>query len=343
MIGGKIVHFFEKMPSLMALVVLCTTLCGVVAAQPAQYTNDKLYRAAVDTIQSSDGGYVVTFSDNTWNYYNPQLESIENMDIYKENWSTSSLFAYPNVSLSDLPEVLEIKLVDNLGEFAVPFKGRVISKYGPRRGRNHNGIDVPLDRGEPILSAFDGKVRFARWNSGGFGYLIIIRHTNGLESYSAHLSRLNVKAGDIVRAGQIIGYGGNTGRSSGPHLHYELRYKDHAFDPERIIDFESGTIRYTNFALEKSFFNIRSRASETLDEDDVEIATASELLATADDIARGVQEEAVRQAATYHTIKSGDVLSRIAERYGVTVSKICELNGITRTTTLKLGRKLRIK
>ncbi len=340
---GKVVDFYRLSLNLLALMCLSMLLNLAANAQIAQYTNDQLSNRVCDTLPSREGGYVITFSDNTWKYYNPQLAFIEEMDIYKENWDEGSLFAYRNVELSDLPEVLEIKLVDNLFGFAVPFQGNIISKYGPRRGRNHNGVDVPLERGEPVCSAFDGKVRFSGWNSGGFGYLIIIRHTNGLESYYAHLSRLNVERNDLVRAGQIIGYGGNTGRSFGPHLHFELRYKDHAFDPERIIDFQRGALRYTNFALEKSFFNIHSRATETLDDGDIDIATTGEILASADDIARGVKEEQIRQAATYHTIKSGDVLGRIAERYGVTVSQLCKLNNITRTTTLKIGRKLRIK
>ncbi|MEG0162628.1 MAG: M23 family metallopeptidase [Mucinivorans sp.] len=225
----------------------------------------------------------------------------------------------------------------------------MISKYGPRGRRNHKGVDVPLRMGEPVLAAFDGKVRYAKFNSGGFGYLVILRHKNGLETYSAHLSRINVKVDDYVKAGQVIGFGGQTGRARGPHLHFEMRYCDQVFDPEFIFDFVGGTIRYTNFALEKKFFNIHSRASEMLEdiEDDL---TGEDILAAADDSVgmRVIENKPpVKKPATsgavYHYVKSGDMLGKLALKYGVSVDQICRLSGITRNSMLNLKQKLRIK
>ena len=185
---------------------------------------------------------------------------------------------------------------------------------------------------------------------------MIVRHRNGLETWNAHLSKLNVKPNDYVKAGQVIGFSGNTGRSRGPHLHYEMRYQDQTFDPE------TGQLKYQTFALEKSFFNIHSRASEILEEEDEYDlplltsndsgdSTSQDIL---DQIAEAQQKEkkaAVQQkqagisssGAIYHTIKSGDMLGKLAIRYGVTIDQICRLNGITRNTVLRLGKKLRIK
>ena len=258
--------------------------------------------------------------------------------------------------------MVELKLVDDLAQFKSPVTGKVLSKYGPRRRRNHNGVDIPLRPGEPVYATFDGRVRYAKYNTGGYGNLVIVRHRNGLETWNAHLSKLNVKPNDYVKAGQVIGFSGNTGRSRGPHLHYEMRYQDQTFDPEFIVDFETGQLKYQTFALEKSFFNIHSRASEILEEEDEYDlplltsndsgdSTSQDIL---DQIAEAQQKEkkaAVQQkqagisssGAIYHTIKSGDMLGKLAIRYGVTIDQICRLNGITRNTVLRLGKKLRIK
>lgn len=162
------------------------------------------------------------------------------------------------------------------------------------------------------------------------GNLIIVRHDNGLETYYGHLSERLVQSGEWVEAGQIIGLGGSTGRSTGPHLHFETRYYGQAFDPERLIDFESGILRRQTFLLKKSFFDIRSNAGQDFD-DEAEVEKADK------------KEAAERAAVTYHTIKSGDTLGALARRYGTTVSKLCSLNGIKSTTILRLGRKLRVR
>lgn len=312
----------------------------------------------VDTIATQDHEtFVILFSNNTWKYYRPSLERLNDLEIYTRHWDTTQVFAYKSIELADLPPIVDLKLINTLGDFHYPIKGRVFSKYGPRGRRNHNGVDIPLKTGDPIHSVFDGRVRYAKFNGGGFGNLIIVRHTNGLETWYAHLSRNNVRAGDYVKAGQIIGYGGSTGRSRGPHLHFEMRYCDQTFDPEFILDFEAGNIRYQTFALEKSFFSIRSRATDQLEEDDdfenYAFAASEEggELTSEEIIARleSNQTKASGKAsqasgdAVYHKIVQNDYLGKLARRYGVTVGQICRLNNITENTTLKLGRTLRIK
>ena len=105
-----------------------------------------------------------------------------------------------------------------------PYVGKVYSKFGYRRGRRHQGTDIPLKSGTPVAAAFDGRVRMSSYVS-GYGNLVILRHENGLETFYGHLSKRQVSVGDWVRAGDIVGLGGSTGRSSGPHLHFETRYK----------------------------------------------------------------------------------------------------------------------
>lgn len=335
---------------LKTLLIVCgTLLIGLsVSAQQRRgvpdLTLEDLPRRPMDTIPTADPETkVIIYSNNTWEYYRPDLSRLENHPAFQTHWDTARLFAYRDIELTDLPEKIELKLIDSSFNFCSPVQGRVFSKYGPRRRRSHNGVDIPLKTGEPILAAFDGKVRIAEYNSGGFGNMVILRHPNGLETWYAHLAKHNVQPGDYVKAGQVIGYIGSTGRSRGSHLHFEMRYCDQSFDPEFLFDFENGMIRYQTFVLERSFFNIHSRASELLEEDEeFDVAT---FLAEADDstLIRAAKPQEEANKAVYHVVKKGDILGRIAQRHGTTVDRICKLNGISRTTTLRIGQRLRVK
>lgn len=322
---------------------------------PKQSSIEALPRIAVDTIESSsiNGSLVVLYSNNTWEYIHQDTTLINKSSVYSDNWDTSHIFSYKSIELTDLPENIEIKLIDNMDEFSPPTVGKVFSKYGIRRRAHHNGVDVPLKVGEPLKSIFDGKVRYAQYNSGGYGYLVIVRHANGLESWYAHLTKLNVNVNDNVKAGQIIGFSGNTGRSRGPHLHFELRYCDQTFDPEFLIDFETGTLKYQTFVLERSFFNIRSRATDILEDEEDEYYVNEVLYAQAIDsaaiqkaISTNGKSQAViaaKEGTQYHTVRSGDILGRIATKYGVSIEQICRLNNISRTTILRINQRLRIR
>ncbi len=345
------------------IVVLCSFSGQAQTRRPAAIPSapaiEQLPCRPLDTLPTDDPETrIVLYTNNTWSYLRPACP-LDSLPVYAQHWDTSQVFAYKSIAYDDLPPVVELNLVRDLSEFHAPIVGNVISKYGPRRRRNHNGADVPLRVGEPIYASFDGKVRYAKYNTGGFGYLVILRHPNGLETWHAHLSRLNVAVNEYVKAGQVIGFGGNTGRSRGPHLHFEMRYCDQTFDPEFIVDFPTGGLKYQTFALEKSFFNIHSRASEILEEDDEDdfpmLASAEgDSTLTSEQILERIAatqkpEKPKQQAsvgtnnAVYHTVRSGDMLGKLAIRYGVTVKKICDLNGIKPTTTLRIGQKLRIR
>ena len=162
--------------------------------------------------------------------------------------------------MSEMPKSVVIDLVDSLTSYHCPYQGSVHprGKYGPRRRRQHQGVDLPLKTGDPVYATFCGRVRISQYNRGGYGNLVIIRHDNGLETYYGHLSERLVEPDQWVEAGQIIGLGGSTGRSTGPHLHFETRYYGQSFDPERLIDFKNGTLSRETFLLKKSFFSIYS-------------------------------------------------------------------------------------
>lgn len=332
----------------LLLVVITTSLTAATRSVPSLETLPAL---AVDTVETNDrlNSKIVLYTNNTWKYLSQSLEdTLSQNDAYTTHWVPGEMFSFKDIPVSDIPEVIEVNLIKDLDEYHPPITGKVYSKYGWRNSRIHKGVDVPLKVGDPIYATFDARVRVAEYTTSGYGFLIILRHGNGLETWHGHLSRLNVEVGDYVKAGQVIGFGGSTGRSTGPHLHYEIRYCDQTFDPEYLIDFETGDLRYMTFSLEKSFLNTQSRASELLDEDDeFKMPTLDGKDSVSQDIVSAITKEAAvsaaEQRAVYHVIKSGDMLGKLARTYGVSIDQICRLNNISRTTTLRLGRRLRIK
>lgn len=155
-----------------------------------------------------------------------------------------------------MPDEININLIHDTSEFCFPVKKVKTSNYGWRWQRGHHGVDIGLKTGEPIHCAFGGVVRVAA-RMGGYGNCIVVRHPNGLETLYGHLSRIDVKPHQEVRAGQIIGLGGSTGNSTGPHLHFEVRFLYQPFDPEWILDFDTYKLRTRRLHLDKSYFGIR--------------------------------------------------------------------------------------
>ena len=272
---------------------------------------------------------VILYADNTWQYYKtPEYQKV--IGVFDENWTENVTNPY-SVKQEDLPSSWSIWLVDSLDQYHCPFIGDIHprGKFGPRRGRRHQGVDIPLKTGDPVYATFTGKVRMSKY-FGGFGNLIVIRHENGLETFYAHLSKRNVEVGDWVNAGDVIGLGGSSGRSTGPHLHFETRYNGFAFDPQWLIDFKTGELRHRLFVLKKKYFNIYSNYEQDF-EDEMKNHEEDEA------------EDAEKAAMKYYTIRSGDTLGRIAINNGTTVKELCRLNGITPTTTLRIGRRIRVR
>ena len=272
---------------------------------------------------------VLLYSNNTWQYYKtPEYQ--KTAAAFDEAWSNSSSNPY-GIELSAMPDRWSIWCVDSLDQYHCPYQGDVYyrGKFGMRRGRRHQGVDIPLKTGEPIYATFTGKVRISKY-WGAYGNVVVIRHENGIETFYAHLSQRLVEEDQWVNAGDVIGYGGSTGRSTGPHLHFETRYKGFAFDPQWLIDFKTGELRQRLFVLKKKYFNIYSNYEQDFEDE----AKNEE-----DD----KKEDAEREAMRWYTIKSGDTLGGIAYRNNTTVKEICRLNNITTKTVLKIGRKIRVR
>lgn len=284
-----------------------------------------------DTIDTKDKfRKVILFDNGTWAYYNLDKPEIPD-SLITDYWDTEMIHV-TGVDWKDIPDNIDILLVDSVHGYCIPHPGPVTSGFKYRRRHAHKGVDIGLNTGDAVYAAFDGMVRVDMTTrySGGYGNVVVIRHINGLETYYGHLSKYIVKSGDIVKAGELIGYGGSTGRSTGPHLHFETRYMGQAFDPERIFDFQSGTLRDEIFTLKKHYFNVNSHYGMS----DKQSAAASN---------KPPKNQSGGSAPVFYKVKAGDTLSKIAKRQGTTVAKLCKLNGIKSTKTLQIGQRLKVR
>ena len=172
----------------------------------------------------------------------------DNADIYSEAWNSDRVNPYQNASIPTT-KVLDVS------KYAMPVKNNAItSHFGYRKqfGRMHYGVDLKASVGDTVYAAFSGKVRLTKFERNGYGFFVIIRHDNGMETVYGHLSKFLVKPNQYVKAGIPIALSGNTGRSTGPHLHFETRYMGIAMNPEKIFDFINGTMFHDTYTFNKN-------------------------------------------------------------------------------------------
>ena len=250
--------------------------------------------------------------------------TLKPIDIKADYWDTTVYNPYRN-TVSEFP--IQVTFEDSIYASPVLHEKVITSRYGWRRGRPHKGIDIDLITGDSVVSMLNGIVRFARY-SRGHGKTVVVRHYNGLETTYAHLSHIAVKANDTVAKGQFIGKGGNTGRSTGSHLHLVTSYKGEYIHPEYLFNFDdSNTIRAQELWVTRkwtrpSYHSSRGLAKLTLFE------TKEEALASLE-----------KQRKVY-VVRKGDTLSRISRRNKTSIASICRTNKIKRTSTLRIGQKL---
>jgi len=234
---------------------------------------------------------------------------------YYNRWNNRAAWDYPaSISENDSVEVLLLK--ENKEEYHHPvgaktlrrYFGWVTSPFGWRDGRAHNGVDLELHHWDSIYCMFPGKVRMARTYS-DYGKVVVVRHNNGLETLYAHMSKTAVKEGQVVKAGALLGHGGQTGNATGTHLHLEMRFKGLPINPAHIVSFKNKDVHADTLVLKKM------RSSYI----------------------------AFPAGTEFHTVKRGEYPSKVAKRYGITTEKLCLMNEITRKTRLSVGQKLKVK
>lgn len=229
-------------------------------------------------------------------------------DIYGNIWTCEKLNPY-RIPIDSLPDSVRISCAG----FRIPVSGLITSHFGPRRYRYHFGTDLKLEVGDTVVAAFDGKIRIIDYEPMGYGHYVVIRHNNGLETVYAHLSEVKVMLNQDIKAGELIAFGGNTGRSTGAHLHFEIRYLGNAINPANIINFTTGLAHNDNYLITKKNSFLYQRALQQ------------------------------KQLAKYYKVRKGDTLGRIASRHGTSVKTLCRINGISTRKILRPGISLRVK
>lgn len=248
-------------------------------------------------------------SANINSFYMPNLiDSLYYVPAYNLYyfWDTTDIHPYQS-KMNIFNETHYIPLRNEYSTFHFPLKySEVTSDFGWRRWKYHYGIDLRVKVGDSVFNCFDGMVRIAQ-RSKSYGYTVVVRHNNGLETLYAHLSKLLVKPNQEVKAGEIVGLAGNTGRSTGPHLHFEIRYLGGPINPNNVINFNTMNLNNDTLVVNNHTF------------------------AYLEDVYK----------ARYHTIRKGDTLGKIAKKYGVSVNRLCKLNGISKKKILRPGQKIR--
>lgn len=264
----------------------------------------------------------------------PSIINIPALSKFYSSWDTMYVRRYSEVPPAAGDSVC-LPLFNELSTgFVFPVEGEFLSPFGYRGRRVHSGVDIRLELGDPVSAAFDGVVRMSRYYS-GYGNCVVIRHYNGLETLYGHLSKSKVKVNQEVKAGDIIGLGGRTGRASCNHLHFETRFQGKAFNPKQLIDFNT-------FSLVSDTFTV-TRATYGLTRDYLPGTSTTELVADNSTDKKVKSKAKSTKSKKYHTIKKGDTLSALSRKYGTSVKQICKLNGIKQGKTLQLGTKLRVR
>lgn len=264
-------------------------------------------------------------------------------DIYTEGWNSGFVNCYKGV---DVPQTAVI----DVRNYCMPVKGYMTSPYGWRKrfGRMHRGVDLTLRVGDTVRAAFNGRVRITKYEAKGYGYYVVLRHNNQLETVYGHLSKFLVKPDQYVKAGDPIALGGNTGRSTGPHLHFETRYMGYAINPSAIFDFANQCTHTDTYTFDKRTYEQPRNFSPEANAQYAQRynqSRANEAYSNTGK-SKGTSKSTSKKASSTsksYTVKKGDSLSKIAARNGISMSRLCQLNGIKSSSKINPGQKLRIK
>ncbi|MDE7472926.1 MAG: peptidoglycan DD-metalloendopeptidase family protein [Muribaculaceae bacterium] len=261
------------------------------------------------------------------------------LDIYTEGWDSRLVNAYANAVV---PQTRDI----DVSGYVMPHSGYITSPYGYRKRfrRMHKGVDIKVYIGDTIRAAFDGKVRLTNYQARGYGKYVILRHTNELETVYGHLSEFLVEDNQYVKAGDPIALGGNTGRSTGPHLHFETRFMGYPINPAAIFDFANQTVHTDVYTFDKDTYQQARNYDPAANN---QYATAwrqanPQPARVASTRKSGSSGGSGNGAATY-TVRKGDSLSKIAQRNGLSLQRLCRLNGLRTTSKIKVGQRLKLR
>ena len=278
-----------------------------------------------------------------------QLQQMLESEVAQQSPAAQLYDDWNNAYVSHQTALPDSFLID-LRDFAMPTPSRLItSNFGARWGRQHKGLDIKLNTGDTIVAAFSGKVRIVRFEAKGYGKYVVIRHPNGLETIYGHMSKQLVTENQEVRAGEPIGLGGSTGRSTGSHLHFETRLSGTALNPALMFDFYNQDVVGDYYMFRKATYNKESLVATRLrgvggqggqDNTDYAQLAQQQPRPAAQQQAKPARNTR-QQSANYHKVQRGETLYAIARKHGTSVAAICRLNGIRQNSTLRPGQILK--
>ena len=310
---------------------------SVFVAAPASAQDLLAKQAPVDRKMKAVDSMVLKRIIEQEEKYNPSA------DLY-EDWN--NVYAHRETVLPDSFRI-------DLRGFHMPTDSRVLtSNFGARWGRQHKGLDIKVYIGDTIRAAFSGKIRIVKYEPKGYGKYVVIRHHNGLETIYGHMSKHLVVENQEVKAGEPIGLGGNTGRSTGSHLHFETRLCGTALNPALMFDFRNQDVTGDFYTFHKTTIAHESAQATALrgvknggryTREEVQGTTPAKkdndnLADNKDDKATGL---IITGDGSYYTVRQGDTLESVAERTGISIESLCRINKIGRFTTLTRGMVLK--
>ena len=320
----------------ITIIALTTALLLAFGATAQDYRLPDRHQSQHGQLLANQGNAGISV-ENTTKYLEELFNEEEEpeFDIYTEGWDSKLVNCYAGVSV---PQTAEI----DVSRFSMPTPGYITSPYGYRKrfGRQHKGVDLKVNIGDTIRAAFDGRVRITNYERGGYGYYVVLRHTNDLETVYGHLSKFLVEPDAYVKAGDPIALGGNTGRSTGPHLHFETRYMGYAINPCAIFDFANQTTHTDTYTFDKRTYQQARNFSVAANQ-----AYANEYRKKnpPKPYVKSASGATTRTASSSYRIRKGDTLSKIASRNGTTVAKLCALNGLKTTSKLSVGQRIKLR
>jgi murein DD-endopeptidase MepM/ murein hydrolase activator NlpD len=314
-----------KLSSLLAVIV------SVIPATAQNYRLPGQHKEQTENLLANQSkvGHTISVDPNI-KYLDYEDESEPEGDIYEEGWNSNRVNCYANVNVPQ-------RAVIDVSHYHMPHPGAITSPYGyrPRFKRMHKGVDIHITMGDTIRAAFDGRIRIVNYERAGYGNYVVIRHNNDLETVYGHLTRSLVKPDQYVKAGDPIALGGNTGRSTGPHLHFETRYMGYAINPAAIFDFPNQTTHTDTYTFDKNTYQ-RVRNYDP---------AANAAYAAAYEKQHSSKSKANKQSSSNKSVKvkKGDSLAKIASRNHTTVSNLCSLNGLKSSSKIKPGQTIRVR
>lgn len=320
-------------------IIAAAALSLAMTASAQNYRLPNRHAESHGTLLANQGNAGISV-ENTEKYLEALFEEEEEpeFDIYTEGWNSKHVNCYSGVKV---PQTAQI----DVSSFAMPHKGYITSPYGYRRRfrRMHKGVDLKVNIGDTIRAAFDGRVRIKNFERAGYGNYLVLRHTNDLETVYGHLSGFLVDEGQYVKVGDPIALGGNTGRSTGPHLHFETRYMGYAINPCAIFDFANQTTHTDIFTFDKNTYqkarNFDPKANSAYAQQYLRENPNKPYVKSK---SSGKTTNTRATSSTYR-VRKGDSLSKIASRHGTTVAKLCRLNGIKSNAKLSIGQRLKLR